>query len=81
MSEKLNRIQELLVTKDVSQKELATHLGKSKNTISKICTNQQQPHIQDFKKIADFLDIDIRELIVGTKDNARLVYFKEEQAG
>ncbi len=65
--DKINRIKEVLVSKDVSQKGLAEQLGKNPNTIASICNNKSQPHLKDLKRIAQILDVDIRELLVPTK--------------
>jgi putative transcriptional regulator len=65
--EKLNRIKEVLVSKDMSQKELASKMGKSTNSITSVCNNKSQPHLKDLRKIAEILDVDIRELLVPTK--------------
>ncbi|WP_420581606.1 helix-turn-helix transcriptional regulator [Reichenbachiella sp.] len=68
--EKMNRIKEILVTKDMSQKELANQLGKNPNTIASICNNKSQPHLKDLRKIAEILEVDVRELLVPTKIHA-----------
>jgi transcriptional regulator with XRE-family HTH domain len=65
--ERINRIKEILVIQGISQKELAVKLGKSTNSIASICNNKSQPHLKDLKKIAQILDVDIRELLVPTK--------------
>ncbi|MGB3469141.1 MAG: helix-turn-helix transcriptional regulator [Cyclobacteriaceae bacterium] len=65
--DKINRVKELLVIKDMSQKELAKRMGKNPNTITSICNNKSQPHLKDLKRIAEILDVDIRELLVSTK--------------
>lgn len=65
--ERLNRVKELLVIYGKSQKWLSEELGRTTNTIASICNNKTQPHIADLKKIADLLDIDIRETLVPTK--------------
>lgn len=65
--EKINRVKEVLVNKDMSQKELAERMGKNPNTITSICNNKSQPHLKDLKQIAQILDVDIRELLVSTK--------------
>lgn len=65
--EKLNRIKEILVSKDMSQKELASKMGKSPNSIAAVCNNKSQPHLKDLKKMAEILDVDIRELLIPTK--------------
>lgn len=67
MVERINRIKEVLVIKGVSQKELAVDLGKNPNTITAMCNNKSQPHLKDLKRIAEILDVDIRELLVPTK--------------
>jgi putative transcriptional regulator len=67
--EKINRIKEILVSKDMSQKELAEKLGKNPNTIASICNNKSQPHLKDLKKIAEILNVDICELLIPTKKN------------
>lgn len=67
MAERINRIKEVLVIKSKSQVWLAEQLGKSTTSITAICNNKSQPHLKDLKKIAEFLDVDIRELLVPTK--------------
>jgi transcriptional regulator with XRE-family HTH domain len=68
MPERINRIKEVLVIKGMSQKELAAKLDRNPNTITSICNNKSQPHLKDLKKIAGILDVDIRELLVSTKE-------------
>lgn len=65
--ERINRIKEVLVIKNMSQKELAQKLSRSTTTIASICNNKTQPHLKDLKRIAELLDVDIRELLVATK--------------
>ena len=60
----INRIKVVLVDKKKTNKWLAEQLGKDQTTISKWCTNTSQPDISSFLKIADLLDVDIKELIV-----------------
>jgi transcriptional regulator with XRE-family HTH domain len=67
LAERINRIKEVLVIKAVNQKTLAGKLGRSTTTIASICNNKTQPHLKDLKKIAQILDVDIRELLVPTK--------------
>lgn len=65
--ERVNRLKEILVIKGVSQKDLAEKMGVNVNTIANICNNRTQPHLLDLKKMAEILDVDIRELLVSTK--------------
>lgn len=68
MAERINRIKEVLVIKGMSQKELAARLGRNPNSITTMCNNRSQPHLKDLKRIAEILDVDIRELLVPTKE-------------
>ena len=65
--EKINRIKVVLAEKEVQQKGLAEAIGRTTNTIASICNNKTQPNLYDLKKIAEYLDVDIRELLVPTK--------------
>lgn len=67
MTDRINRIKEVLVIQGKSQVWLAEELGKSTTSITAICNNKSQPHLKDLKKIAEILDVDIRELLVSTK--------------
>ncbi|MBW2960763.1 helix-turn-helix transcriptional regulator [Mesonia sp. JHPTF-M18] len=63
----MNRIKEVLVIQGKSQVWLAEELGKSTTSVTAICNNKSQPHLKDLKRIAEILDVDIRELLVPTK--------------
>ncbi|MFC5045445.1 helix-turn-helix transcriptional regulator [Aquimarina hainanensis] len=67
MADRINRIKEVLVIQGKSQVWLAEQLGKSTTSITAICNNKSQPHLKDLKKMAEYLDVDIRELLVSTK--------------
>ncbi len=69
MPERINRIKEVLVIKGMSQKELAAKLDRNPNTVTSMCNNKSQPHLKDLKRIAEILDVDIRELLIPTKDS------------
>ena len=60
----LNRIKAVLADAGQTNKWLADQLGKDPVTISKWCTNTTQPYLQTLSKIADLLDVDIRELLI-----------------
>lgn len=64
----INRIKVVLVEKQRTSKWLAEQLGKSENTISKWCSNKVQPSLETLVRIAVILDLDVRELIVSTKE-------------
>ena len=61
---KLNRIKVVLVEQDKSGKWLAEQLGKSTCTVSKWCSNATQPDLQTLSKIAQLLNVDIRDLLL-----------------
>jgi len=65
--ERINRIKEVLVIQGKTQKWLAERMGKTPTTIASMCNNKSQPHLKDLKRIAEILDVDIRELLVPTK--------------
>lgn len=67
MDERINKIKEVLVRKGVSQKDLAVELGKNEHTVSNWCINKSQPHLIDLRKIADYIDVDICELLVSNR--------------
>lgn len=62
--EDINRIKVVLVEKKRTNKWLAEQMGVKPSTVSKWCTNSSQPDVASLLKIADFLEVDIKELIV-----------------
>jgi transcriptional regulator with XRE-family HTH domain len=63
----INRIKITLAEKNKTNKWLAEKLSKNEATVSRWCTNENQPSIETFYQIAQVLDIDIRELFNRTK--------------
>jgi len=63
----LNRLKIVLAEKRVKNKELAEALGKTPTTVSQWCSNFKQPGVETFYEIAQYLDVDLRELFVSTK--------------
>jgi transcriptional regulator with XRE-family HTH domain len=63
-----NRIKVVLAEKKIRNIELATHLGVGTPAVSRWCNNKTQPDPVTFHSIAKFLDVDVRELIVSTKE-------------
>ena len=62
--EEINRIKVVLVEKKKTSRWLAAQLDVTPSTVSKWCTNSSQPDIATVLKIADLLQVDIKELIV-----------------
>lgn len=65
----MNRIKEVLEEKGIKQTWLAEKLGKSYNMVNGYVQNRQQPRLEVLAKIAQILDVDIKELIISTKEN------------
>jgi transcriptional regulator with XRE-family HTH domain len=63
----LNRIKVILVEKQKTGKWLAEQLGKSTCTVSKWCSNSIQPDLATLNKIAELLNVDVRDLITPSK--------------
>jgi len=62
--EDINRIKLVLVEKKKTSKWLSEQMGVTPSTVSKWCTNSSQPDLNSLLRIADLLEVDLRELIV-----------------
>lgn len=60
----LNRLKVVLVEQGKTGKWLAAELGKNTCTVSKWCSNSAQPDLQTLNKIANLLNIDVKDLLV-----------------
>jgi transcriptional regulator with XRE-family HTH domain len=69
MGEKIlyNRIAAEMVERGVKNKELAEYLGVKEHTVSRWRTNDQQPPLETLNRIALYLHIDVRNLLVPNK--------------
>jgi len=68
MNEKaINRLKAVLAEQGKTNKWLAEQLGKNETTISRWCTNEIQPSMDNFVTIAKLLGVDVRDLINSTK--------------
>lgn len=63
----MNRIKQVLEAKGISQTELANRLGKTFNMVNLYATNKVQPPVPVLYRIADILNIDVRDLLVSNK--------------
>lgn len=59
----LNRLKVVLAEKKRTNKWLAEQLGKDPATISKWCTNNAQPCVENLIDIARCLEVDVNELL------------------
>ena len=65
--EDINRIKIVLVEQKKTGKWLAEQLGKDPSTVSKWCSNVQQPTLGTLAQIADLLGVDRKDLINNIK--------------
>lgn len=63
----INRLKEVLIEQKKTSKWLVENLGKDIATISRWCNNHAQPSIEIFTRIAELLDVDVRELLNRSK--------------
>ncbi len=62
-----NRIKAVLAEKSKTNLWLASKLNVNRTTVSKWCTNDVQPTMETLFRIAEALDVNVRELLVSTK--------------
>jgi len=63
----INRLKAVLAEQGKTNKWLAVELNKNETTISRWCTNEVQPSMDNLVIIAELLKIDVRELLNSTK--------------
>jgi transcriptional regulator with XRE-family HTH domain len=63
----MNRIKDILKEKGIKQKWLAKQLDKSYNMVNSYVQNRRQPSIEDLYRIAEILDVDVKELLIERK--------------
>ncbi len=66
----MNRIKEVLVQKGLKQIWLSKELGKSYNMVLSYTTNRRQPSVETLYKIADILNISVKDLLIDNKKTA-----------
>jgi len=65
----INRIRVVLAEQDRTNKWLSEKVDKNRTTVSRWCTNDMQPSLETLVEIAEALDVDVRELLVPTKND------------
>lgn len=63
MDRKLNTIKAALADKDKTNKWLAEQLDKDPATVSKWCTNANQPSLETLLMIAKLLNVEVNDLV------------------
>jgi len=64
----MNRIEAVLDEKGIKQIWLAEKLGKSYNMVNGYVQNRRQPSLELLNKMAEILDVDVKELITSNKE-------------
>lgn len=59
----INRLKVVLAEKKRTNKWLAEQLDKDQATVSKWCTNNTQPTLEMLLRIADVLEVDVKDLL------------------
>lgn len=63
----MNRIKTVLEEKGIKQTWLAEKLKKSYNMTNAYVQNRRQPSLEDLYKIAEILDVSVKELLLENK--------------
>lgn len=63
----MNRIKEVLEQQGYTQVWLSENLGKSYNIVNGYVQNRTQPSLEVLFRIAEILNVDIKELIISNK--------------
>lgn len=63
----INKLKVVLAEQNKTGKWLGEALGKNEATVSRWCSNEMQPSLETLVKIANALDVDVKELLVSTK--------------
>ena len=63
---RINRLKAVLAEQGKTNKWLAEKLEKNETTISRWCTNEVQPSMENLIEVSSLLGVDVRELINST---------------
>ena len=64
----MNRIRVILDEKGIKQTWLAEKLNKSYNMVNSYVTNKRQPSVEVLYKIAEVLDISVKDLLTDNQE-------------
>lgn len=64
----MNKIKEQLQLKNLRQQDLVNLLGVNRSTVSLWCSNSVQPPLPKLYHIADYLQVEVAELLVSKKE-------------
>ena len=60
---KLNRIKAVLADQGKTNTDLSKALDRNRTSVSRWCTNESQPSLETLFEIAEYLKVDVCELI------------------
>ncbi len=60
---KINRLEEVFTKHNVYNRRISELLGVTESTVSRWIHNKQQPDVYKLYKIAEYLKVDIRDLL------------------
>jgi putative transcriptional regulator len=63
----MNNIKQILKDQGRTQKWMASKLERSENTISLWSLNKIQPSVEDLYKIAELLNVNVKDLLIDNK--------------
>ncbi|MDA3779119.1 MAG: helix-turn-helix transcriptional regulator [Bacteroidales bacterium] len=66
----MNKIKEVLENKGIKKTWLAVKFRKSFNMVNSYVQNRQQPRLEVLYRIAEILDVEIKNLLIERKHNA-----------
>lgn len=66
-----NRIKAVLAEKGITSKALADGINVTATAVSRWCTNSSQPTIENLYIVADYLKVDVRDLLLPNKKSPR----------
>lgn len=72
-NKQINQLKMILAEKKKTAKWLAEQLDKDPATVSKWCTNTSQPSLETLTHVASILEVDIRELLCPTSEDAVII--------
>ena len=68
----ITKLREILLNKNIKQRELGKALNISEGTISKYCKGTSEPDIQTLSDIANYLHVSIDEIVIGSSDSLKM---------
>ena len=66
-----NRIKSVLAEKNKTGTWLSEQMGRNMGTVSRWMTNKVQPSVEQLYDIAKHLDVDVKDLLISSKQNER----------